>query len=42
LGKFFSLAFKFRQAQPDRVPDQKPAAPAARRPAYGEDDKVPF
>jgi hypothetical protein len=41
LGKFFSLAFKFRQAQPDRVPDQKPAAPAA-RPAYGEDDKIPF
>ena len=51
VGKFFSLALKFRQAkpdqprerQPDRVPDQRPAAPAARRPAYGEDDeKIPF
>jgi hypothetical protein len=43
VGKFFGLRFKFRERQPDRVPDQKPAAPAARRPAYGEDDeKIPF
>lgn len=42
VGKFFGLRFKFRERQPDRVPDQKPAAPA-KRPAYGEDDeKIPF
>jgi hypothetical protein len=48
IGKYFSLALKFRTAAPqrqpdrDRVPDQKPAAPA-KRPAYGEDDdKIPF
>jgi hypothetical protein len=48
VGKFFSLSFKFRERQPvdtrvttDRSTPQKPAAPAA-RPAYGEDDKIPF
>ncbi len=43
--QFFSISLKFREKQPaaDRVPDQRPAAPAARRPAYGEDDeKIPF
>jgi hypothetical protein len=43
VGKFFGLRFKFRDKQPYRLADadQKPAAPAA-RPAYGEDDKIPF
>lgn len=41
LGKFFSLALKPRERQPDRVPDQKPQSP--KRPAYGEDDReIPF
>lgn len=40
VGKYFSLAFKFRERQP--VQDQKPQQAPARRPAYGEDDKIPF
>lgn len=41
VGKFFGLRFKFRERQPDRVPDQKPQSP--KRPAYGEDDReIPF
>jgi hypothetical protein len=43
VGKFFSLAFKFRDKQPYKMDDADPQQKPARRPAYGEDDeKIPF